>query len=51
MLHGMNCIVTIVEWPHDATAGKQKWENGKNIGRFLNRIAFREHSVKNQAFS
>jgi hypothetical protein len=31
--------------------GKLQWKNGKNIGRFLNRIAFGEHSVKNQAFS
>ena len=33
---------------HAADFGRQhKWKNGVNIARFLHRIAFVEHSVKN----
>ena len=31
--------------------GELQWKNGKNSGRFLHRISFWEHSVKNQAIS
>ena len=31
--------------------GELQWKNGKNSARFLHRISFWEHSVKNQAIS